>query len=355
MPGTTLPPFPTDVRTHPLLVIDFELIKAGDVIETQRLWEAATSLGFWYLKNHGTDQEVNDMFDMGAETMALPLEEKMKFEQGDDGRSFGYKKAGANAIDAGGQLLDTVEFINVSKDDALAFPRVAHRTYPVPTTAAIPTAVAPFVRKALEVNYVVLRIFNEKLGLPEGTLERMHDLEEYSGSEARVIRNPPMPGKAAAERAALGAHTDFGSLSFLHNRLGGLQVLPPGHEEWSYIKPLPGHAICNIGDALSLFSGGILQSNIHRVVPPPGAQADYARWSLVFFIRPGNSKVLRALVEDSPIIAEAVKKRPDRDFETGSTSAEWFARRIRNQRIKNRTGPETWAASRGTEHTPTVA
>lgn len=27
---------------------------------------------------------------MGAETMALPFDEKMKFEQGDDGMSFGY-------------------------------------------------------------------------------------------------------------------------------------------------------------------------------------------------------------------------------------------------------------------------
>ena len=30
------------------------------------------------------------MFEMGAHTMALPLEEKMKFEQGDGGSSFGY-------------------------------------------------------------------------------------------------------------------------------------------------------------------------------------------------------------------------------------------------------------------------
>jgi len=41
------------------------------------------------LKNHGTDKEVSEMFDMGAETMALPLEERMKFEQGDEGQSFG--------------------------------------------------------------------------------------------------------------------------------------------------------------------------------------------------------------------------------------------------------------------------
>lgn len=41
------------------------------------------------LKNHGADREVEEMFEMGAETMSLPLEEKMKFEQGDSGQSFG--------------------------------------------------------------------------------------------------------------------------------------------------------------------------------------------------------------------------------------------------------------------------
>ena len=30
------------------------------------------------------------MFEMGAETMDLPFEEKIRFEQGDDGMSFGY-------------------------------------------------------------------------------------------------------------------------------------------------------------------------------------------------------------------------------------------------------------------------
>lgn len=41
------------------------------------------------LKNHGVDEEVKQMFEMGAETMNLPMDEKMKFEQGDDGQSFG--------------------------------------------------------------------------------------------------------------------------------------------------------------------------------------------------------------------------------------------------------------------------
>jgi hypothetical protein len=37
------------------------------------------------------------------------------------------------------------------------------------------------------------------------------------------------------------------------------------------------------------------------------------------------------------MIAEAVAKAPANKFNTGSTSLEWFSRRIKNQRIANRT------------------
>ena len=47
MAKAALPPFPADVRTHPLLVIDFGLLKAGASTEIDRLWDAATSIGFW--------------------------------------------------------------------------------------------------------------------------------------------------------------------------------------------------------------------------------------------------------------------------------------------------------------------
>jgi hypothetical protein len=106
--------------------------------------------------------------------------------------------------------------------------------------------------------------------------------------------------------------------------------------------------------------------------PPPGAQAAHERWSLVFFSRPGRSTPLRALTDQSAAIADVVARSPEPgQFETGQSAGEWFARRIKNQRIKNRTvgpfpgvgvvaggiadvrsaqGPETWRASRGTEH-----
>lgn len=177
------------------------------------------------LKNHGVDTEVNEMFDMGAETMNLPMEEKMKYEQGDDGMSFGYvcysllsysilinfsyKAAGANATDETGKP-DMVEFINVAKDDALAWPKVARRSYPSATEARMESTIVPFVKQSLAVNNTLMDVFNERLGLPEGTLAERHDLKEFSGSEARCIKSPPRPNGITEEQAAIGAHTVSG-------------------------------------------------------------------------------------------------------------------------------------------------
>lgn len=48
MPGlNSLPPFPEDVPTHPLLAVDYDLVRSGDQGEIDKLWYAATHLGFW--------------------------------------------------------------------------------------------------------------------------------------------------------------------------------------------------------------------------------------------------------------------------------------------------------------------
>ncbi|KAL1938601.1 hypothetical protein VTO73DRAFT_11416 [Trametes versicolor] len=347
MPGlTTFPPFPEGIPTHPLLVIDYQLVRAGNEEEIEKLWKAATALGFWYLKNHGVDDEVDAMFDMGRETLALPLEEKMKYEQGDQGFSFGYKAAGVQFMDDNGTR-DVTEFLNISKDDALAWPTPFHRTYPPTVDARMESTIKPFVRKSLTINHYLIDILNDKLGLPKGTLAAFHKPEEASGCTARCIRTPPHLEQS--EKNFLNPHTDFGSLSFLHNRLGGLQVLPPGSDKWLYVKPIPGHAICNIGDSLNIFSGGILRSNIHRVVPPPKEQAQYERWSLVYFTRPNDDVVLCSLSDQSADISEAASKAPPEKYNPGVTANEWLTRRVKSQRVTNYKGPESWKDRRGTE------
>ncbi|OCH93691.1 Clavaminate synthase-like protein [Obba rivulosa] len=349
MPGLTVyPPFPEDVPTAPLLIIDYALITAGDEHEKDRLFKAARELGFWYLKNHGADEEVDGMFDMGLETMRLPLQEKMKFEQGDGGLSFGYKAAGASTIDEKGTR-DANEFLNIAKDDVFAWPAVARRTYPETVNARMTSTIGPFIRKAVEVNTTLINALNDKLGLPEGTLAGVHRSDAHSASASRFIRTAPEAYVSSEAKLLLPGHTDYGSLSFLHNRLGGLQVRMPVTDEWLYVKPLPGHAVCNVGDALTIFSAGILRSNIHRVVPPPSEQKKYERHSLVYFTRPEDSVILRP-VEGSQLISQEIAKNPEKNWDTSTTSKDWVARRISSTRAKNYKSPEAWKAqARGTE------
>lgn len=42
------------------------------------------------LKNHGVEHEVNEMFKLGKAFMELPLDQKMQYEEGDDGMQFGF-------------------------------------------------------------------------------------------------------------------------------------------------------------------------------------------------------------------------------------------------------------------------
>ncbi|KAM0756384.1 Clavaminate synthase-like protein [Meredithblackwellia eburnea MCA 4105] len=359
MSGKTWPPkpFPTDLECHPLLIVDYSEIMNGSKEELDKLYKACTSIGFFYLSNHGIESE--PMFEMGEATFALPQDELDSFEQGDSGMSAGYKKAGLNNVDAKGNV-DTVHFINIAKDDALHYPEVRQRTYPRTCVERMAT-ITDFHERSNQVLLNIMAALEPTIGLPAGTLAKLHPRDQLSGSESRVISKPAegerghIPEGDGGKAAAIGAHTDFGSLSMLHGRgTGGLQVLVPGASEWAWIRPIPGHCVVNVGDTLSVFSGGIFRSNIHRVVTPPSPQNTFTRYSLVFFLRPFFDAPLEPLSNLSAIIKDAADKNEAiQSMEKGATAGSWYKRRISKQRVANRKGPETWGESRGTEHNPT--
>lgn len=119
-----------------------------------------------------------------------------------------YKAVGATTVDLEGSK-DNAEMINISKDDALAYPRVAHVHYPGPVNARMENTIKPFVKACMAANDTILEVFNRKLGLPDGALAKRHSVEENSVSEARCIKVPASPGST---KIAVGSHTDFGSL-----------------------------------------------------------------------------------------------------------------------------------------------
>lgn len=184
-----------------------------------------------------------------------------------------------------------------------------------------------FMKGSHTIVSLILQVLNDKLALPKDSLANLHRLQEVGGDQVRFIKAPPQP--MDDRRTALGQHTDFGSVTVLFNRLGGLQVLPPGEDaEWVYVRPLSGHAVVNLGDAMVKFTNGLFRSNIHRVAAPPGIQGDSTRYSLVYFARPEDSVMLRRL-DGSGLIPPLA----DGQTEEKINSKDWIIRRALGRRV----------------------
>lgn len=235
---------------------------------------------------------------------------------------------------------------------------------------------ASFMRHAHAVAVdVVLRVLSRGLGLADGALAALHRLERPSGDQVRLLRAAPTAAGEREERVLadrpplLGAHTDFGSVTVLFAKVGGLQVLLPSLEggdgavaaksssvgvnalngntnvsndgTWAYVRPLPGHAVVNLGDALVYFSAGLLRSALHRIVTPPGAQAQSTKYSVVYFCRPEDAVPMRPLKESATTLKRLEAGEWNANGHEEDISAkEWILRRAMRSR-----GVKSWEKS----------
>lgn len=172
-----------------------------------------------------------------------------------------------------------------------------------------------YIQGTYQVGMLIMNQLDEHLRLPKGTLASLQRIDRASRSQLRMLRYPPQP--EGDRRTAFLGHTDLGTLTILFNVLGGLQILPPGldrtEENWRYIKPEPGCAILNLGDAMVEWTGGVLRSNLHRVFFAPGAQAEYERYSLAYAIRPEGAVSMKRLNVPGSLIEPLEEGEQDLD------------------------------------------
>jgi isopenicillin N synthase-like dioxygenase len=190
---------------------------------------------------------------------------------------------------------DYMHLYSINQDDMLgnrparrnADPLEAHRK-----------EIQAFIRNAHSALDIVLAALEGQLGLQSGALSALSPLDEQSETSVRLLLSPAQ-ASPEYDRITLGGHTDIGTMTLLFNVIGGLQILPAGSENvmdnWRYIKPEPGFAVVNVGDTLVEWTGGLLQSSLHRVITAPGAQADVPRRSVAYLVRPANIASMRRL------------------------------------------------------------
>lgn len=340
------PPFPKDVPSVKLETFSLAQLEKGDRALEDKLFETCKERGFFYLDLNGSKvdsmgQDCDDIARLAEKVFKLPAEVKDQYAVTDN--IFGFKKVGSTKTDAKGTP-DTAGFLNIAKDrilentDRWEYPQLVLDHKPL---------LARYMRNAHGTGLKVLSILAERLGLPADGFDKYHRLTEESGDHVRMTHGPPRRTAELPEIQTPG-HTDFGTITILFNWLGGLQVWsdpsrgyfgnvvdpestagPGGGDEggeaprWLWVQPPPpNHAIVNLGDAAVKWTGGVLCSGRHRVVPAPGEQGKFDRYSIVYFVRPEDSAVLKRLE------APGIPKLEPGEKEEVITAKEWILKQV---------------------------
>ncbi|KIY49061.1 Clavaminate synthase-like protein [Fistulina hepatica ATCC 64428] len=273
-----------------ILTVNLSLYSSHKEVLVETVRTALQRDGFFYVVGHGIPLEkIERQFDIAKQAFdAVSLEEKLKHlapivEKGCYG---GYKLVKMWELNHG--VKDSIEhydfnFLRDSASDAVA----RH-----------PKALRPYVPEARgfmdELRQSVLRritsLIDAVLDLPEGTLWDLHEgkgLKSTRDLFRYQMYNPLSKEEAKMTNGVmLNGHTDIGAITLLVSQpVAGLQVLMPD-DVWRYVKYKEGSIVVNIGDQLSLKTGGILKGTMHRgeFISPPSDQVHLRRLGVFYFV-----------------------------------------------------------------------
>lgn len=144
-----------------------------------------------------------------------------------------------------------------------------------------------FANRSHEISNTIMASLWRSLGLNGDAIFSDRHRLDLPSSSATVVNHYPLSSLPEGSSDGHNAHTDLGSITILFCSTWGLQVYSAESATWSYIEPVRGKAIVNIGDTLRFLSGNVLQSCLHRVVRHPRWKGQ-DRLSLAYFARPNS-------------------------------------------------------------------
>ena len=126
--------------------------------------------------------------------------------------------------------------------------------------------------------------------------ERLELFHRSNYSSLCILRLLKVHAQPATERGHVHTpHTDIGSLTVLLSNKPGLQILARNaatSDDWEFVAPRANCAIINLGDSLSMMTGGKTASALHRVGPLPGQPME-TRYSFAYLQRPETRTVVK--------------------------------------------------------------
>ena len=276
-------------------IIDLEpLLERQEIDEVaKQLMSAALNTGFFYIKNHGVDQQlIDNAFAASQSFFKQPINEKRAVSVNQQQR--GWLAPGmAKFTEAKTHDLKEIFFYGpeqwskemLSKRSQI--PLIADNQWPK-EFPEFQESIMPYYNAVCHLGHQVLSAIAVGLGENSDFFAKRYTSPLGRGQLVYY----PKSEKADEDQQRFGAaaHTDFGVLTLLHqDDNGGLQVFNRS-EQWVEAPPILGTFVCNIGDLLNRWTNGYLSSNLHRVINRSGNE----RFSMPVFFDPDPDAIINS-------------------------------------------------------------
>lgn len=252
--------------------------------------EAATNVGFFYVKNHGVPQDVVETARATAGRFyTLPEDIKCRYDVMKTKRHKGYVPVGGLSADP--SIVDLQEGyeigLELSDDDpdyqegnALLGPNVWPEEMP-----EFQTDIYRYFEESMQLGKRLYQLFALAIDMPEDYFEPMIT---KPCAQLRMLYYPDTDPKDA--KVGIGAHTDYESFTLLWQSEPGLQVQNRAGE-WIEAPPIEGTFVINIGDMMMRWTNDLFVSTPHRVINTSGKK----RYSMALFFAANHDTVVECL------------------------------------------------------------
>ncbi|KAK3354038.1 2OG-Fe(II) oxygenase superfamily [Lasiosphaeria hispida] len=277
-----------DFTTIPTL--DLSLANSAETkpLFLSELRTALVRVGFFYVKNHGIPDEVQqDAIEQSIKFFELPLEEKLEIETVHSKHFLGYNRMSSEKTL---QQKDQNESIAIGAE--LPAPNPSDPIYlnlqgPSQWPSTLPTfqpAIEAYRTAVSSLASTFTPLIEAALSLPPSSLTTLFNDNPFSRLKITSYP-PPTPSPSLSPFQGVGPHKDGAFMTYLlqGTRHNSLEV--QNHAgAWIPVPPVPGTLVVNIGRVLELLTGGVCAATTHRVLlEPEGFRGLGPRLSLPFF------------------------------------------------------------------------
>ncbi|KAF3438999.1 hypothetical protein FNV43_RR17274 [Rhamnella rubrinervis] len=271
----------TDFKFIPIIDIGPLLAKCGDpkmaedpaVSEAvKQLDQACREAGFFYVKGHGIpDSLIKEVRNLTRKFFELPYEEKIKIKMTPATGYRGYQRIGENitkGIPDIHEAIDCYKEVKPGMYGALGKTMEGSNIWPL-DPPKFKVLMEEYISLCTDLSRNIMRGIALALGGSPDEFEG-----ERAGDAFWVMRIIGYPAISSANKPEMpkndigcGAHTDYGLLTLVNqdDDITALQVRNLSGE-WISAPPIPGTFVCNIGDMLKIYSNGLYESTLHRVI-----------------------------------------------------------------------------------------